>query len=88
MWEKYKNLAAGLDSPNDQSKKIAAGDNKTETKQEPQAQPKATHTGIDSILNQYYANKESRTKMRVLRLNEPARPSQNAEEKTSEIEQN
>jgi hypothetical protein len=74
VWDKYKNLAAGLEPPEELAVK----------KEDPVTEatltvPQAKKAGIANIIDQYYANKESRNKMRVLRLNEPKNTIENTD---------
>jgi hypothetical protein len=72
VWDTYKNLAAGLEHPlpNDSTKQ----DEETIVGSQsapiaPSVKPSGAKIGLDGILEQYYANKESRSKMRILRAN-------------------
>lgn len=70
VWDKYKDLAAGLEKPEvtEPEKTEQATVEEIRPQTTPATAPRAA-TGIGGILEQYYANKESRSKLRVLRMN-------------------
>ena len=85
VWDKYKDLAAGLEKPDTPELEKVAPEPTEEIRPQttPATAPRAA-TGIGGILEQYYANKESRTKLRVLRVNTPKKN----DEKNPEAEKN